>query len=181
MEQNLKQKDLALITSVIINEDILGGTIFQTFDKAYALAKKFQVEFSHDFNWENQRLDFDEAIILFTKQELGIIPKEDDGRSYGYVTIRLIDFTDGKNQEKQYNQDFDVIETLEDSEDIEVWLNNNYPDAVKHTGRSTSLLFGKDWVTNNKHISIHIRDPHSNGWNNTYIIPNKSINKLYKL
>lgn len=181
MEQYLNQKDLALITSVIINEDILGGTIFQTFDKAYALAKKFQVEYSHDFNWENQRLDFDEAIILFTKQELGIIPKEDDGRSYGYVTIRLIDFTDGKNQEKQYNQDFDVIETLEDYEDIEVWLNNNYPDAVKHTGRSTSLLFGKDWVTNNKHISIHIRDPHSNGWNNTYVIPNKSINKLYKL
>ena len=32
------QKDLALITSIIINDDVLGGTIFQTFDKAYALA-----------------------------------------------------------------------------------------------------------------------------------------------
>jgi hypothetical protein len=64
------QKDLALITSIIINEDVLGGTIFQTFDKAYALAEKFQDKFSHDFNWENQKLDFDEAIILFTKQEL---------------------------------------------------------------------------------------------------------------
>jgi hypothetical protein len=64
------QKDLALITSIIINEDVLGGTIFQTFDKAYALAEKFQDKFSHYIKWENQKLDFDEAIILFTKQEL---------------------------------------------------------------------------------------------------------------
>ena len=64
------QKDRALITSIIINEDILGGTIFQTFDKAYALAEKFQDEFSHDFNWENQTCDFDEAVISFTKQQL---------------------------------------------------------------------------------------------------------------
>ena len=42
-----KEKDLALITSIIINEDVLGGTIFQTFDKAYALAEKFQDKFSH--------------------------------------------------------------------------------------------------------------------------------------
>ena len=70
MTPNLREKDLALITSIIINEDILGGTIFQTFDKAYALAEKFQDKFSHDFNWENQELDFDEAIILFTKNNL---------------------------------------------------------------------------------------------------------------
>ena len=70
MAHNLKQKDLALITSIIINEDILGGTIFQTFDKAYALAEKFQKKFSHDFNWENQTCDFDEAVISFTKQQL---------------------------------------------------------------------------------------------------------------
>jgi len=25
---------------------------------------------------------------------------EDNGRSYGHVTVRLIDFTDGKNQKK---------------------------------------------------------------------------------
>jgi len=72
-ENNMtKEKDLALITSIILNEDILGGTIFQTFDKAYALAEKFQDKFSHDFNWENQKLDFDESIILFTKQQIEI-------------------------------------------------------------------------------------------------------------
>ena len=37
---------------------------------AYAIAEKFQDKFSHDFNWENQKLDFDEAIILFTKQQI---------------------------------------------------------------------------------------------------------------
>jgi len=98
---------------------------------------------------------------------------EDNGRSYGHVTVRLIDFTDGKNQEKKYKQDFDVIEKFDNVEEFKVWLNNNYPDAVEHTGINTTKIFGKDWVTNNKHISTHIRDPHSNGWNNTYIIPNK--------
>jgi len=67
-------KDLALITSIILNEDILGGTILQTFDRAYGIAQKFQKKFSHDFNWENQILDFDEAVILFAKEEIG---KED--------------------------------------------------------------------------------------------------------
>ena len=38
------------------------------------IAQKFQKKFSHDFNWENQILDFDEAVILFAKEEIG---KED--------------------------------------------------------------------------------------------------------
>ncbi len=66
----MKEKDLALITSIIINEDILGGTLFQTFDRAYAIAEKFQYIYPHDFKWENENLDFDEAIILFTKQQI---------------------------------------------------------------------------------------------------------------
>ena len=32
---NEKEKDLALITALIIDEDILGGSVFQTFDLAY--------------------------------------------------------------------------------------------------------------------------------------------------
>ena len=64
----IKYKDLALITSIIINEDMLNGTVFQTFDLAYELAEKFQKKYSHDFNWENQELDFDESIITFVKQ-----------------------------------------------------------------------------------------------------------------
>ena len=57
-------QELALITSIIINEDILGGTVFQTFDTAYALAIKFN-EQNEDVNWEENELDFDEAIIEF--------------------------------------------------------------------------------------------------------------------
>jgi hypothetical protein len=69
-EQVVKYKDLALITSIIISEDILGGTVFQSFDKAYAIAEDFQKKYAHDFNWEKQELDFDEAIIKFTKQRI---------------------------------------------------------------------------------------------------------------
>ena len=65
-----KEKDLALITSIILNEDILGGTIFQTFDRAYVIAEKFQYIYPHDFKWEGEDLEFDEAIILFTKQQI---------------------------------------------------------------------------------------------------------------
>ena len=62
-----KAKDLALITSIIINEDVLGGTVLQTFDIAYDLAKQFQVLYDHDFNWEHSEQDFDEAIIDFVQ------------------------------------------------------------------------------------------------------------------
>ena len=62
----------------------------------------------------------------------GKLREGDDGRSYGYVKVRLIDYTDGKNQEKRYSQDFDVIEEFDNIEEFEAWLNNNYPDAVKH-------------------------------------------------
>jgi len=72
-ENNMtKEKDLALITSIILNEDILGGTIFQTFDRAYAIAEKFQYIYPHDFKWEGEDLEFDEAVILFTKQQIEI-------------------------------------------------------------------------------------------------------------
>jgi|TARA_R100001443_G_scaffold107070_1_gene116724 hypothetical protein len=66
----MKEKDLALITTIIISEDLLGGTIFQTFDKAYELAKEFQKKYSYDFNWEHQQDDFDDAIIKFVNLKL---------------------------------------------------------------------------------------------------------------
>ena len=69
-DETLKLKDLALITSIIVSEDILGGTVFQTFDIAYAIAEDFQTKYAHDTNWERQELDFDEAVIIFTKQQL---------------------------------------------------------------------------------------------------------------
>ena len=66
----MEEKDLAFIPSIIISEDILGGTIFQTFDRAYELAKQFQKKYSYDFDWEKQEDDFDEAIIKFVKSKI---------------------------------------------------------------------------------------------------------------
>lgn len=65
-----KEKDLALITAIIITEDLLNGSVFQVFDQAYKLAQEFQKQYAHDFNWENQDMDFDEAIIKFVKSKL---------------------------------------------------------------------------------------------------------------
>ena len=64
-----KHIDLALITAIIINEDILGGTVFQTFDLAYTYAEEFQEKFGLDYDWENEEMDFDEAIIKFVKSK----------------------------------------------------------------------------------------------------------------
>ena len=66
---SVEYKDLALITAIIFKERILYDTSFNTFDKAYAIAEKFQDIYPHNFNWEDEDLDFDEAIILFTRQQ----------------------------------------------------------------------------------------------------------------
>lgn len=60
-----QHKDLTLITCIIIQEDMLGGTLFQTFDKAYEIAKKFQQEYPEDKKWEDVYPHFDEAVIDF--------------------------------------------------------------------------------------------------------------------
>jgi len=69
----MKEKDLALITAIIIQEDLLGGTVFQTFDKAWELAIEFQKLYAHDFYWERQEKDFDEAIIDFVNSKLELV------------------------------------------------------------------------------------------------------------
>lgn len=58
-------KELALISCFIIQSEKLNGTIFQTFDKAYDLAKLFLYKFPIDHKWEDSDKDFDEAIEAF--------------------------------------------------------------------------------------------------------------------
>ena len=65
-----KAKELALIAAFIIHEDILNGTVYQTFDRAYELAEEFLEENLINKNWENEELDFDEAIIEFVKLKI---------------------------------------------------------------------------------------------------------------
>lgn len=69
----MKKKDLALITAIIIQEDLLGGTVFQTFDKAWKLAIEFQKLYAHDYDWEQHEMDFDEAVIEFVKSKIQLI------------------------------------------------------------------------------------------------------------
>jgi hypothetical protein len=64
-----KAKELALVTAIIINEDILGGTIFQTFDTAYHIAEKFVAKYGYDeytyqIEW-GVDAEFDETVIDF--------------------------------------------------------------------------------------------------------------------
>ena len=58
-------KDISLIIAVIYNEDLLTGSVFQNFEEAYKLALAFHKKYPHDFNWEAEDDDFDEAIIKF--------------------------------------------------------------------------------------------------------------------
>lgn len=71
-----KAIELALVTSIIIHEDILNGSLFQTFDKAYKLAEAFLKEYPPEDNWKEVRtwsseeIDYDELIIEFSKKEI---------------------------------------------------------------------------------------------------------------
>ena len=63
-----QHQELTLITCIIIKEDILNGTVFQTFDKAYDIAKKFQEMFPEDLDWEGVYPNFDEVVIDFCRR-----------------------------------------------------------------------------------------------------------------
>jgi hypothetical protein len=60
-----KAKELALVTAVIINEDILNGTLFQTFDTAYYIAKMFVNKHGYEKTDWGVDAEFDEAVIEF--------------------------------------------------------------------------------------------------------------------
>tara|TARA_Y100000114_G_C11744368_1_gene320786 strand:- start:781 stop:1272 length:492 start_codon:yes stop_codon:yes gene_type:complete len=63
-----KYRDLALTTTFVYSELEHEGSIFQMFDKCYEIAQEFCKKFSHDINWEEQELDYDEAIAEFVKE-----------------------------------------------------------------------------------------------------------------
>ena len=73
-------REVALVTAVIIREDILMGTVYQTFDRAYEIAVKFEARYPSDRDWgvddirdEDGNLityDWDEAVINFARKRL---------------------------------------------------------------------------------------------------------------
>jgi hypothetical protein len=65
-----REKEISLIVAVIIREDILNGSVFQTFDKAHEIATEFIKIHPASKTWEDEDLDFDETIIVFTKNTI---------------------------------------------------------------------------------------------------------------
>ena len=67
-------KELAFISSIITREDILDGTIFNTFEQIWRIANLFLEKYPINTNWEKVResinLDYDETIIEFTKKSI---------------------------------------------------------------------------------------------------------------
>lgn len=73
-------REVALVTAFIIREDILMGTVYQTFDKAYEIAVKFVDSYPSDLDWgvddirdEDGNLityDWDEAVINFARKRM---------------------------------------------------------------------------------------------------------------
>ena len=65
-------KELALATAFIIHSDLLGGTIFQTFDRAYEIAEKFVEKYPLETKWGigEDLLEYDEEVEKFTREFL---------------------------------------------------------------------------------------------------------------
>ena len=60
-------KELALISSYIVANDLLNGTVFQTFDTAYELAQQFLEEYTIDYVWGVTR-EWDETVEEFVNE-----------------------------------------------------------------------------------------------------------------
>lgn len=63
-----ESKEIAMITAVIVQEDILGGSLFQTFDRAHEIAIEFVKQYPYDYDWSE--LEYDETIIEFAKTKM---------------------------------------------------------------------------------------------------------------
>ena len=63
------EKELALISSYIVWADLLNGTFFQTFGKAYELAEQFLEQYPADYVWGITR-EWDETLEEFVKEKI---------------------------------------------------------------------------------------------------------------
>jgi len=78
-------KEIALTVSVIQREELISGTVFQTFDQIYDIACAFVVR-NHIHKseyWEQANQDFDEVVIRFAKECIKSgTPTDDNHLSY---------------------------------------------------------------------------------------------------
>jgi len=69
-----KAKEIALVAAVILNEGLLNGTVFQTFDCAYSIAEKFVLKYGYceettQIHW-GVDAEFDETVIEFAEDHI---------------------------------------------------------------------------------------------------------------
>lgn len=91
-------------------------------------------------------------------------------------TIRLVDYTGGKNADKNYASDFPVITKIIGTEEFEAWLEENYPTAVKQDNKIRAELVKKyddDWYKQFKNLNVHQSSPHASGYLMDYLIDYK--------
>lgn len=77
-----KQKERALVASVILKNEVLGSFLLGTFDRAYHIAKKFIEKYPEDTEWEKMESDYESIICEFAKN----YPKPTDPELPGVKT-----------------------------------------------------------------------------------------------
>lgn len=60
-------KEVALVTSYILREDLLFGTFFNTFDEAYKAAEEFLETYPIDYVW-GVKEEWDETVESFIEE-----------------------------------------------------------------------------------------------------------------
>lgn len=65
------QKEIALICSLIVRNDLVHGPIFSTFDAIYDLALKFVDRYGLD-NTQWETVDFEDAVCDFVNDKLTV-------------------------------------------------------------------------------------------------------------
>lgn len=64
-----KAKELALISGYIVREDLLYGSFFNTFDKAWELALEFIEEYPTEYIWGMDNIpEWDETVEKFVRE-----------------------------------------------------------------------------------------------------------------
>jgi hypothetical protein len=62
-----REQELGLLCCIIMQEDIVSGTLFQTFDKVFEIADAFIQKYGVDGTEWGVEVEYDEAVIEFAK------------------------------------------------------------------------------------------------------------------
>ena len=120
--------------------------------------------------------DYEHGHETYVKKISSIDPKMAPPKKYRPTyTIKLVDYTKGKNKDKHYASDFPTIATVTGNDEFEKWLKDNYPKAVKLDDKIFQQVLKKypNWTTDLKRLRIHISAPHASGYLEDYLLDYK--------